>query len=88
MEHASRVFITTDLTGQVYFCYLISSQCSLFLVRLERSNDADRMILGMVTTMSAKDAINLPVSFIINSHENEFRSDYVPPRMKKRENEE
>ena len=57
------MFLTTDLIGQTYFCYLIQSQCRLCLVRLEKSNDPEQVILGMVTTITAKDAINLPVSF-------------------------
>ncbi|KAL7307917.1 hypothetical protein TKK_0000010 [Trichogramma kaykai] len=60
IEHASRVFLTTDLIGQVYFCYVLTNQYRLCLVRLEKSHDPGRIILGMVTTITAKDAINLP----------------------------
>ena len=67
MEHASRVFLSTDLVGQTYFCYLIQNQYRLCLVRLEKSNDPDQIILGMVTTMTTKDAINLPVSINFNN---------------------
>lgn len=60
MEQASRAFLTTDLVGQTYFCYLIQSQCRLILVRLEKSSDSEQIILGMVTSIVAKDAIELP----------------------------
>ncbi|XP_011495610.1 PREDICTED: anaphase-promoting complex subunit 1 [Ceratosolen solmsi marchali] len=60
MGQASRVFLTVDLVGQTYFCYLVQNQCRLCLIRLEKSNDPERIILGMLTTITAKDAINLP----------------------------
>lgn len=64
IEQASRIFLTTDVIGQTYFCYNVSSQFRLHLVRLEKSNDPERIIMGMVTTIVAKDAINLPVSLL------------------------
>lgn len=66
-DHASRVFITTDLIGQTYLCYLMQNQYRLYLIRLEKSNDPDEIIMGMVTTISAKDAISLPVSFMTDN---------------------
>jgi hypothetical protein len=57
-----------DLVGQTYFCYLVQNQCRLSLIRLEKSSDPERIILGMVTTMTAKDAINLPVSIGISNY--------------------
>ncbi|XP_008202865.1 anaphase-promoting complex subunit 1 [Nasonia vitripennis] len=59
-DHASRVFLTTDLIGQTYLCYLIQNQYRLYLVRLEKSNEPNQIIMGMVNTITAKDAISLP----------------------------
>ncbi|XP_058810342.1 anaphase-promoting complex subunit 1 isoform X2 [Phymastichus coffea] len=58
-ERASKVFLTTDLLGQVYFCYLIRNQSRLFLARIEKSNDPNQIILGMLYSVTAKDAISL-----------------------------
>ena len=63
-EQASRIFLTTDLIGQTYFCYIVKTQFRLYLVRLEKPNEPEQIILGMVTTIAAKDAINLPVSLL------------------------
>ncbi|XP_058810351.1 anaphase-promoting complex subunit 1 isoform X4 [Phymastichus coffea] len=60
-ERASKVFLTTDLLGQVYFCYLIRNQSRLFLARIEKSNDPNQIILGMLYSVTAKDAISLQI---------------------------
>lgn len=59
-ERAHKVFLTTDLIGQTYLCYLVQNLYRLSLVRLEKSSDPDKVILGMVTTIVAKDAVSLP----------------------------
>jgi len=59
-EKASKVFITTDLMGQTYICLLISQQNSLKLIRLDQSNDGQKIIFGSVNVISAKDADSIP----------------------------
>ncbi|XP_054169065.1 anaphase-promoting complex subunit 1-like [Oppia nitens] len=55
-ERASKVFITTDLTGQLYICFLASQSQTLKLIRLDQSNDGLKLIFGSTNIISAKDA--------------------------------
>lgn len=59
---ASKVFLSSDLVGQNYLCYLVPNRSQLFLVRLEKTNKQQQIIFGMVTTIVAKDAVSVPVS--------------------------
>lgn len=59
-EKASKVFITTDLMGQTYLCLLMSQQQSLKLIRLDQSNDKQKIIFGSVNVINAKDAESIP----------------------------
>ncbi|XP_043478595.1 anaphase-promoting complex subunit 1 [Leptopilina heterotoma] len=59
-DKGTKVFLTTDLVGQSYLGYLVPNRSQLFLVRLEKTNKQQQIIFGMVTTIIAKDAINLP----------------------------
>lgn len=59
---ASKVFLSSDLVGQSYLCYLVPYRSQLYLVRLEKTNKQQQIIFGMVTTIVAKDAVNVPVS--------------------------
>ncbi|XP_076632222.1 anaphase promoting complex subunit 1 [Colletes latitarsis] len=57
---ASKVFLSSDLVGQSYLCYLIPQRSQLFLVRLEKTNKQQQIIFGMVTSIVAKDAVSVP----------------------------
>ncbi|XP_012141180.1 anaphase promoting complex subunit 1 isoform X2 [Megachile rotundata] len=57
---ASKVFLSSDLVGQSYLCYLAPYRSQLFLVRLEKTNKQQQIIFGMVTSIVAKDAVNVP----------------------------
>ncbi|XP_039313778.1 anaphase-promoting complex subunit 1 isoform X3 [Solenopsis invicta] len=56
---ASKVFLTSDFVGQNYLGYLIPNRSQLCLVRLEKTNKQQQIIFGMVTSIVAKDAVNL-----------------------------
>ncbi|CAL1682145.1 unnamed protein product [Lasius platythorax] len=56
---ASKVFLTSDLVGQSYLGYFVPNRLQLFLVRLEKTNKQQQIIFGMVTSIAAKDAVNL-----------------------------
>ncbi|MEE6474887.1 hypothetical protein FKM82_010525 [Ascaphus truei] len=55
-SQATKVFITADLCGQKFLCFLVESQHQLRLVKFEESNDKSQLIFGSVTNISAKDA--------------------------------
>nr|XP_020664001.1 anaphase-promoting complex subunit 1 [Pogona vitticeps] len=55
-SQASKVFITTDLCGQKFLCYLVESQLQLRCVKFQQSNDMSQLIFGSVTNIQAKDA--------------------------------
>ncbi|KAH0622807.1 hypothetical protein JD844_025492 [Phrynosoma platyrhinos] len=55
-SQASKVFITTDLCGQRFLCYLVESQLQLRCVKFQQSNDMSQLIFGTVTNIPAKDA--------------------------------
>ncbi|XP_014469767.1 PREDICTED: anaphase-promoting complex subunit 1-like [Dinoponera quadriceps] len=57
---ASKVLLTSDLVGQSYLGYLVPNRSQFFLVRLEKTNKQQRIIFGMVTSITAKDAVSLP----------------------------
>uniref|UniRef100_A0A0C9RW07 ANAPC1 protein n=1 Tax=Fopius arisanus TaxID=64838 RepID=A0A0C9RW07_9HYME len=57
---ASKVLLTSDLVGQGYLGYLVPSRSQLFLVRIEKTNKQQEIIFGMVASIVAKDAVNLP----------------------------
>uniref|UniRef100_A0A7M4EZL1 Anaphase-promoting complex subunit 1 n=1 Tax=Crocodylus porosus TaxID=8502 RepID=A0A7M4EZL1_CROPO len=55
-SQASKVFITTDLCGQKFLCFLVDSQLQLRCVKFQESNDKSQLIFGSVTSIQAKDA--------------------------------
>ncbi|XP_063980252.1 anaphase-promoting complex subunit 1 [Diachasmimorpha longicaudata] len=57
---ASKVLLTSDLVGQGYLGYLVPSRSQLFLVRIEKTNKQQQIIFGMMSSIVAKDAVNLP----------------------------
>lgn len=58
---ASKVFLCDDLTGQWYLCYLLPSKSQLSVVRIDFTN-SNNLIFGIFTSISAKDAVAIPVS--------------------------
>ncbi|XP_073401268.1 anaphase-promoting complex subunit 1-like isoform X2 [Dendrobates tinctorius] len=70
---ATKVFLTTDLCGQKFLCFLVESQHQLRMVKFEESNDKSQLIFGSVSNISAKDAapvesINTMVVLEINGN--------------------
>uniref|UniRef100_A0A8D2LF30 Anaphase-promoting complex subunit 1 n=1 Tax=Varanus komodoensis TaxID=61221 RepID=A0A8D2LF30_VARKO len=63
-SQASKVFITTDLCGQKFLCYLVESQLQLRCVRFQQSNDMSQLIFGSVTNIQAKDAAPVEVTLL------------------------
>jgi hypothetical protein len=57
-----RVFLSSDLVGQTYLCYLVPSLSQLFCTRLEKVNREQKLVFGVVNNITAKDAAPLPVS--------------------------
>ncbi|XP_078205059.1 anaphase-promoting complex subunit 1 isoform X3 [Callithrix jacchus] len=55
-SQASKVFITSDLCGQKFLCFLVESQLQLRCVKFQESNDKTQLIFGSVTNIPAKDA--------------------------------
>ncbi|XP_063299741.1 anaphase-promoting complex subunit 1 isoform X2 [Pelobates fuscus] len=55
-SQATKVFITTDLCGQKFLCFLVESKHQLRMVKFEESNDKSQLIFGSLTSIFAKDA--------------------------------
>ncbi|XP_054431522.1 anaphase-promoting complex subunit 1 isoform X1 [Pteronotus mesoamericanus] len=55
-SQASKVFITSDLCGQKFLCFLVESQLQLRCVKFQESNDKTQLIFGSITNIQAKDA--------------------------------
>ncbi|XP_042188990.1 anaphase-promoting complex subunit 1 [Callorhinchus milii] len=58
-SQASKVFITSDVCGQKFLCYLVESHHQLRCVKFEESNDLSQLIFGAVTVLQAKDAASV-----------------------------
>lgn len=54
---SSKAFLSRDLCGQQYMCYLISYRQQLRCVKFEESNDLSQLIFGAVSVIQAKDAL-------------------------------
>lgn len=60
---ASKIFLTDDMIGQSYLCYLLPSRTQLCMVKADIvGND---IMFGMMTSVGAKDAIDIPVRILI-----------------------
>lgn len=57
---ASKVFVCDDLTGQGYLCYLLPAKVQLSMVKMDFTHPAT-FIFGVFTSISAQDAIPIPV---------------------------
>ncbi|CAG9772745.1 unnamed protein product [Ceutorhynchus assimilis] len=55
---ASTVFLTEDIIGQWYLCYVLPSRFQLSIVKIDFSGP--NIAFGLLTSISAKDAINVP----------------------------
>ncbi|XP_071962250.1 anaphase-promoting complex subunit 1-like [Antedon mediterranea] len=54
-----KVFLTSDLCGQDYLCYLIEIHNLLKCVKFGPSNDRTSYIFGTVTSLTARDAVSV-----------------------------
>lgn len=54
---SSKAFLTRDLCGQQYLCYLISYRQQLRCLKIEESNDLKKLVFGAVNVIPCKDAI-------------------------------
>ncbi|XP_072170160.1 anaphase-promoting complex subunit 1-like [Diadema setosum] len=59
LGQASKVFLTSDLCGQSYLCFLLPHRHQLRCLKFSSSNDSSQLIFGSLTTLSAKDAVQL-----------------------------
>ncbi|XP_050315622.1 anaphase-promoting complex subunit 1 [Anthonomus grandis grandis] len=55
---ATSVFLSEDLIGQWYLCYVLPSKFQLSVVKVDFSGPS--IAFGMLNSISAKDAINIP----------------------------
>lgn len=53
---ASKAFLSTDMVGQKYLCYLLPHKLQLILVRMDLTND-NNLIFGTSYFLTAKDAV-------------------------------
>ncbi|CAG5118741.1 unnamed protein product, partial [Candidula unifasciata] len=53
---ASKAFLSRDLCGQQYLCYMVPYKQHLRCLKFEESNDRSQLIFGSVTYLHAKDA--------------------------------
>uniref|UniRef100_A0A452U4A4 Anaphase-promoting complex subunit 1 n=1 Tax=Ursus maritimus TaxID=29073 RepID=A0A452U4A4_URSMA len=61
-SQASKVFITSDLCGQKFLCFLVESELQLRCVKFQESNDKTQLIFGSITNIHAKDAAPVEVN--------------------------
>ncbi|XP_046664707.1 anaphase-promoting complex subunit 1 isoform X3 [Homalodisca vitripennis] len=60
-EPAHRVFLTTDVLGQSYICYLVRSRAKLMMARLNYTNEKNpETLIGPASAIPAIDAAALP----------------------------
>ncbi|GFO33512.1 anaphase-promoting complex subunit 1, partial [Plakobranchus ocellatus] len=53
---ASKAFLTEDLCGQQFLCFLVPYKQQLRCLKFEESNDGSQLIFGSVSCLHAKDA--------------------------------
>lgn len=58
---AASGFIHTDLIDQKFVCYLLARSENLMIARLEKTKSSDILVLGVLTSIPAKDAVCLNV---------------------------
>lgn len=54
---SSKAFLTRDLCGQQYLCYVISYRQQLRCVKFEEINDLSKIVFGAVNIIPCKDAV-------------------------------
>ncbi|KAI0221452.1 Anaphase-promoting complex subunit 1 [Lamellibrachia satsuma] len=57
---ASKAFLTKDLCGQQYLCYVVPYRNHVRCVKFEESNDKSQLIFGSLSILQGKDAVPLP----------------------------
>ena len=62
LGQASKVFLSGDLCGQQYLCYLVAFRHQLRCVKFEESNDRSQLIFGSSYSIPARDAVPLQVN--------------------------
>ena len=62
ISQASKVFLTRDVCGRRFLCYLVHCHYQLRCLKFEESNDRSQLIFGSVTNIpSTLDAAPLTV---------------------------
>lgn len=56
---ASKAFISSDMVGQKYVCYLLPAKVQLVLIRMDSTNE-NNLIFGTFYCITAKDAVPVP----------------------------
>ncbi|XP_059145256.1 anaphase-promoting complex subunit 1-like isoform X2 [Physella acuta] len=56
---ASKAFLSQDLCGQQYLCYMVPYKQHLRCLKFEESNDGSQLIFGSLTLLPAKDATSI-----------------------------
>ncbi|CAH0559464.1 unnamed protein product [Brassicogethes aeneus] len=57
---ATKVFFSEDYTGQWYLCYILLARYQLSIVKVDFTSNSSQMSFGMLTSISAKDAVPIP----------------------------
>lgn len=65
---AKLAFLTTDVVGQTYLCYLVPFRKQLLFSRLEKANTSERLIFGITAGVPAIDAAPITVSVIFGKY--------------------
>lgn len=60
---ASKAFLTKDICGQPYLCYLVKIKNVLNFLKMKKNKDDSCVIFSEESFVSAKDACELTVSF-------------------------
>lgn len=63
---ATKVFLSEDFSGQWYLCYILLSRFQLSIVKIDFTSNYPNISFGMLTSISAKDAVPIPVSLSMN----------------------
>ncbi|XP_030854571.1 anaphase-promoting complex subunit 1 [Strongylocentrotus purpuratus] len=59
LGQATKAFLTSDLSGQDFLCFLLPRTRQLRCLKFSSSNDCTQLIFGSLTTLHVRDAIQL-----------------------------
>ncbi|XP_063958903.1 anaphase-promoting complex subunit 1-like isoform X2 [Lytechinus pictus] len=59
LGQASKAFLTSDLSGQDFLCFLLPRYRQLRCLKFNSSNDCTQLIFGSLTTLHVRDAVQL-----------------------------